>query len=444
MKKRILYIVLATLCLNFGSKAQDNKAVDITATGLQIGQEVPEINILNLHNYKDKKGKSATSAKLSDFKGKLLILDFWATWCSPCVAMIPKMDSLQKEFGDKIQFLSITYQSEKEVLPFMKRYQTQKGKHYDLPIVTDDTVLSRVFPYKNLPHYVWLDSTGKVVYITGHREITQENIFAVLSGESKLLSRKKDFIISYDPNKPLFNDRNGGDGGNMIYHSILTGYTAGLGASFNFKKAEGIAGVRMTIFNLPIKNILAFAYARGKTVFNDKRIVVLSKDSLLMTRPKNAKPVEWQTNNSYCYELVIPERLKDDLFNFAISDLQRLFPQYVIKVKPEKQQCMALIRTSESDRIKSKGGSSVSDFGLFGFKLKNFPLARLTAQLNVIYMQGSSFWISDETGYTDPVDLAITANMSSFEEINKALEPYELKYVQKEITVDKLIIDDKK
>jgi hypothetical protein len=34
--------------------------------------------------------------------------------------------------------------------------------------------------------------------------------------------------------------------------------------------------------------------------------------------------------------------------------------------------------------------------------------------------------------------------MSSFEEINKALEPYELKYVQKEITVDKLIIDDKK
>ena len=113
MKKITIVIVMAMLCLNFSAKAQ---AEDVTTKGLQIGQEVPNVTLTNLYNYKNASGKVATTAKLADFKGKLLILDFWATWCAPCVASIPKLENLQKQFEGKLQILPVTYQKDKELI----------------------------------------------------------------------------------------------------------------------------------------------------------------------------------------------------------------------------------------------------------------------------------------------------------------------------------------
>jgi thiol-disulfide isomerase/thioredoxin len=87
MKKITIYIVLAMLCLNFAVMAQNSKP----PTNLKIGDKVPEITISNILNYKDSTGKPSTSAKISEFKGKLLILDFWATWCTPCIKYLPEL-----------------------------------------------------------------------------------------------------------------------------------------------------------------------------------------------------------------------------------------------------------------------------------------------------------------------------------------------------------------
>jgi thiol-disulfide isomerase/thioredoxin len=69
---------------------------------LVVGDIVPDIEISNMIN------NSSATQKLFDFKSDLLIIDFWATWCGPCVASFPKLEFLQKKFGEKLRILSVT------------------------------------------------------------------------------------------------------------------------------------------------------------------------------------------------------------------------------------------------------------------------------------------------------------------------------------------------
>ena len=117
MKKTIEIIVLALLCL----KSRTNLYASITAFslltlmtvltasrvqgqetkqagGITIGQQVPDVLIKTILNYNTTDGP-ATSAKVSDFRGKLLIIDFWATWCTSCIYKFPELDQLQDEFA---------------------------------------------------------------------------------------------------------------------------------------------------------------------------------------------------------------------------------------------------------------------------------------------------------------------------------------------------------
>src|SRR5688572_26528195 len=74
---------------------------------LKIGDIVPDIEFLMV-NY------SKPTARLSDFKGKVVILDFWATWCGSCIEAFPKIDLAQKEFGDRLQVILVNSRATKD------------------------------------------------------------------------------------------------------------------------------------------------------------------------------------------------------------------------------------------------------------------------------------------------------------------------------------------
>src|ERR1035437_6212521 len=67
-------------------------------------------------------GTDGKLVKLSNYKGKIVIIDFWATWCSPCRKGIPDLIELQKEFGKKLVVIGISLDQQKsDVIPFMKK-----------------------------------------------------------------------------------------------------------------------------------------------------------------------------------------------------------------------------------------------------------------------------------------------------------------------------------
>src|SRR6185437_11984299 len=84
-------------------------AQTVAGPGLRVGEKVPDVVVGNIINYKYK------TARLSDFKGKLLILDFWATWCSGCIRAMPKMEALEQQFNGRLQVLGVDDETEGRV-----------------------------------------------------------------------------------------------------------------------------------------------------------------------------------------------------------------------------------------------------------------------------------------------------------------------------------------
>lgn len=107
----------------------------------------------------DTKGVAASMAQ---WKGRPVVLNFWATWCAPCVEEMPELTALQKEIEPKqIQILGIGIDNTANISAFADKYQIG----YPLYVAgIDGSDLSREFGNKTggLPFTVLLDASGKV------------------------------------------------------------------------------------------------------------------------------------------------------------------------------------------------------------------------------------------------------------------------------------------
>jgi len=439
MKKTILLSVLAALCLNFSVTAQDKPLI----SALKTGDYVPDITINGLFNYRTADGKIKTSAKISEFKGRLLILDFWATWCSPCVAMIPAMEQMQAEWGNRVQFLPVAYQPAETVLPFLAKRKKDKAVSV-LPGVTGDHTLSKLFPHTYLPHYVWIGPDAKVMAITGHEEVTSANIKRLLSGEGPALVEKQDGRQqSYDNTLPLFINNNGGDGKAMIYHSLLSNYTPGLPGGFGLSR-DSLKGVKMSVRNNPVALLYRVAFW-DKDWFGENRTVIAVKDPSKLNSVLTGAPyLQWLSEgNGYSYELTLPLYLNGKENEIMRAELDRFFPQYQVAVEKRKTRCFALVRTSDKNKIHSQGGEAKAEFSPEGFQVQNTSLWYLVQRLNMVYFQNEKMPLSDETRYEGTVDLQVNAPLTNIAALNEQLRNYDLELREKELPIDMLVFRDR-
>ena len=178
---KLIYCLMILLCPYPGKSQPGTRLQPLT-----VGDRVPGItfkHILNTHY---------TSASLSSFTNKLVLVDFWATWCSACIREFPKLDSLQTHFKDRLQVLlvsSSTSDDVKGIQLFFKKHYNPAGKKYALTAVVNDVQMATLFPHISLPHIVWIYKS-KVIAITDGEEITAANIEAVLDGEPVKLELK--------------------------------------------------------------------------------------------------------------------------------------------------------------------------------------------------------------------------------------------------------------
>ncbi|SMO43169.1 cytochrome c biogenesis protein CcmG, thiol:disulfide interchange protein DsbE [Fodinibius sediminis] len=100
---------------------------------------------------------------LSDHKGKVVVLNVWATWCPPCRKEIPDFIEIQKKMRDEgVLFVGVSVDKEgwEVVRPFAKEY----GINYPL-VVDDGTVRQKYGPLRGIPTTFIINKKGKVEYV---------------------------------------------------------------------------------------------------------------------------------------------------------------------------------------------------------------------------------------------------------------------------------------
>ncbi|OKS85897.1 TlpA family protein disulfide reductase [Mucilaginibacter polytrichastri] len=180
MQKTLLIIVLAALCLNFRATAQGQNIIK----PLVIGDTIPNgIWKIPLQVINERLGKKTIT--LNDYHNKkLIILDFWATWCGTCIAKFPHIDSLNRAYQNQVQFILVNTSNrdsdKQKVRAFIGRY-IANHQALSVPIIHQKKSFNSYFPCHVLPHYVWVGVDGRIKAITEWTEVNKQNIESLIA-----------------------------------------------------------------------------------------------------------------------------------------------------------------------------------------------------------------------------------------------------------------------
>lgn len=370
--KHCLTVVITLLSLQSIAQQKDNPY----ANRLYIGDKVDMESIVfnNMRNYPGGK------AKLSDFKGKYIILDFWTKNCNSCIAAFPHMEELQNQFKSDIQVLLVTKNQEAELALLLKN--SPNVKNTKLPMILGDQILAtKLFPHATVPYHVWLNREGRVVATTYGGQANAENLKALILGKQLNLPVMNEVLDMdlvnevRDQKKSLLKVANGSFKNNLKYY-----------AQIPMPKIGDLASsMQSSIHELPYYSFF-LSYIPGEMMHGDRGLV----GSILKDEKGNEKgfriaqftvkqfyqaaydaidlkivpegkakffykeydpTTDWnyyEMNNSYCYESSLPDYNFDSARKLLQQDLARFFGM-VGDIEERELKSMALIRLNTGE-----------------------------------------------------------------------------------------------
>jgi thiol-disulfide isomerase/thioredoxin len=150
MKKTLFTgIMIATILCGFSALAKKE---------LKLGDAAPELKV-KMVNEKEY-GKTFS---LSEFKDKVIVIEFWATWCPPCKETIPHLSELQEKYKDKVVVIGITGEEKTVVEKF---FNAQKEMKYRVAIDDEDKsarIYMTGFGVNGIPH-AFIIKAGKIIW----------------------------------------------------------------------------------------------------------------------------------------------------------------------------------------------------------------------------------------------------------------------------------------
>ncbi|MBI5204505.1 MAG: TlpA family protein disulfide reductase [Nitrospirae bacterium] len=158
MKKTFAIIVISSLLI-FASSCQ-KKEGEVEIKPPSIGDTAPDFTL---------KGINGNTISLADYKGKVVMVEFWATWCPPCRELAPILEKIHKKYKDK-GFIILALVSRDEGEAAIKSFIKEHGITY--PVLLADQETMRHYGVSSIPVNFIINKEGRVVSI--HMGNTQD------------------------------------------------------------------------------------------------------------------------------------------------------------------------------------------------------------------------------------------------------------------------------
>ena len=124
---------------------------------------------------------ASLSSKLDwdDLEGEIVVIDFWATWCAPCVEAFPKFNELGRRFADQpVRFISVTYETEAMIRPFLAKRPLETEIALD-----NDFATYKSFDAWGIPTVYVFDRQGTLLSAMHPEYLSAEVIAGALAGD---------------------------------------------------------------------------------------------------------------------------------------------------------------------------------------------------------------------------------------------------------------------
>lgn len=423
-----------------------NPPVQKGISSLKVGDVMPEVKISRVFN------DAKQAVRVSAYKDQLLILDFGNTGCSGCVAALPHMEKLQKEFGNAVKIFWVTPEYEADVAAFWKKNRYVRGN--TLATITEDSTLRAYFKHASWPHTAWIYK-GKVIGITSPEYLDAVNISRVLKGAVMNWPVKDDFYYFDGTKETLFTiDENQVAPGAVLDYAAISDYKEKDGAS-----AAGVSGsggiirdslkrtVRTWFINQPVfsaylqnwNKVLKFgSLVKPSVMLQPNQIIWEVKDPKRYMHRSVATPGfntgymgDWMRGNAICFESLHPDtgQTEKDIARNIIAELDGLLG---LKARWEKrrEKVLVLVRSGKEDKFIKPSGLNDERPGV----------NQISYQMN---LQAGNPYVFDETKYNGAGRLDIQIkSWTDITSIKKAIAPYGLVFKEEERLVNKFIFTE--
>ncbi|GEM_PF-1927456 len=419
-------ILAAFFMLIKSASSQEN----LSRQTFSVGDTLPDLPLgLYLTNFADRQ------ATLHDFRGKYVILDFWETFCQPCINALPKIQSLQDHYGDQLQFIAVTSDSEDNVKRLLSRSEVTKDEGIVIPFAIQDGVLQKVFPHRVIPHVIVIDPNGVVRGITHGDEIKEEKIKAMLNGQEVTWWPKNDQLNRIIDNDATPNDDE--EDISMVWSSSLGRGGLGSARIIRYEHTNTIKSIRIESKPIDIyyKMFSFFSYGVMGNA-NLQRIQIDIKDNYTRMRFANKdltlpffpdefpyldylNRVEFNNENTYSYTASFPPAIPDSLvLDHIFYDFNKAWPIKGEIVRETKRSYIIRADKDAAKLLRSGGGEPIVPFNHTTVRIKNQPISEFVKVL-AWFADGPP--IFDESGIEGPIDIEIDFSKSELRNPKRGL-----------------------
>jgi peroxiredoxin len=152
MKRAFLRFFALALCLLVLSCGSNDSKPAVEAPA-QVGEMAPDFNLKDLWG---------NDISLSQLRGKVILLEFWATWCPPCKEAVPDLVVIQDKFKDRgFVVLAVSIDSGKDAAGAVAEFS--RDHHINYPVLVDDKDIAVAYSVFSIPVGFLISKEGKIV-----------------------------------------------------------------------------------------------------------------------------------------------------------------------------------------------------------------------------------------------------------------------------------------